>query len=114
MKLTKATVRRLNSSINDTMWVIANILCRSAVICGEPGSYEFNDGTDELVSPVVYSDGVREFVSGRTSGVYERRIVAGLATRYPKFISGSLTNGLNEVSIYDVNTLVRAISTMAD
>ena len=110
MKLTKATVKRLNENRNDAIWVIANILNRSAVILGEPGHYEANDGTDELVLPMISSDGDREFVSGRTSGEYEKRIVAGLSTRFPNMISGTFTHGLNGVDIYDVNALVREIS----
>lgn len=110
MKLTKATVKRLNASRTDTIRVIANILNRSAVILGETGRYEANDGTDELVLPMISSDGKREFVSGRTSGEYEKRIVAGLSTRFPNMISGTFTHGLNGVDIYDVDALVRKIS----
>lgn len=115
MKITKATIKRINANrvtnpdFNGQLGVIEDILVGSAVICGDPGRYEANDGTDELVWPTIYSDGTREFVSGRVTGEYGRRIVAGLAQKYPSLISATLTSGMNGVSIYDVNALVRVV-----
>ena len=116
MKITKATIKRINANkvtnpdFNVVLRVIEDILIGSAIIRGTPGNYIANDGTDELVWPVIYSDGKREFVSGRVTSEYGKRIVAGLSQKYPSLISGTLTNGLNGVEIYDVNSLVRKVS----
>lgn len=114
MKLTKATVKRLNahSDINkpgyiEAIHAIADILNRSAVILGDSGNYEINDGS--FVEAVIYSDGAREYVSGTTQGEYQKCVIRGLSTRYPSLISGTFTHGLNGVAIYEVNKLVRAI-----
>lgn len=116
--LTKTTIKRINahSNINkpgyyDEIYVIGDILCRSFVILGDSGRYEINDGSFPELRPLIFNDGERnhEFIAGQTSGEYETRIVQGLATRYPRWISGTLTHGLNGVRIYDVNKLVKAI-----
>lgn len=110
MKISKATVKRINKAeIGSTLNIIGEILCRSAVILGEPGHYEANDG-DPYLTPFVYSDGSQEFVSSYTSCEYEKRVVRGLSTLYPMWISGTFTHGLNGVNIYEVNKLVRAIA----
>lgn len=116
MKITKATLKRLNAhskaskpSYIPQISVIAEILNRSAVILGEPGRYEINNGSDDLCRPLVYGEGKHEFISGRTANTYEKRIVAGMAQRFPKWISGTLTHGLNGVDIYRPNELVKAI-----
>lgn len=117
MKITKATVKRINkhSNINnpdyiEAVSVIANILNRSAIILGDSGNYEINDGTDPICWPIILSDGVREYVSGRVEREHEKRIICGLSTRYPRWIQGTFTNGLNGVGIYDVNRLIREIT----
>lgn len=116
MKVTKTTIKRINahSSINKKnyraeIWVIANILCRAAVIIGDSGRYEVNDGSWDLLQPWILSDGDREFVSSQVLGEYEKRIARGLSTKYPNWISVSLTHGLNGVRIYDINNLVNVI-----
>ena len=80
MKVTKTTIKRINahSSINKKnyraeIWVIANILCRAAVIIGDSGRYEVNDGSWDLLQPWILSDGDREFVSSQVLGEYEKR-----------------------------------------
>ncbi len=116
MKITKATIKRLNAhsnitkpAYNETIYVIANILNRSAIILGDSGHYGLNEG-DPLCEPVIYSDGNREFVSSQTNSEHEKAVVRGLAIRFPNWISGTFTHGLNGVQIYDVNKLVKAIS----
>lgn len=121
MKITKATLSRINkygkrgkygddSKCDERILVVADILNRAAVILvGEDGKYETNDGTDELVPLITFSDGEREFVSGTTNDIYEKRIIAGLSTKYQRLISGTFTHGNNGVNIYDVNRLVKAI-----
>ncbi len=115
MKLTKVTIKRLNAHsnimkprYNPAIYIIAEILCSSAIILGDSGNYELNEG-DPLCEPLIYNDGKREFISGQTHGEYEKSIVRGLTTRYPCWISGTFTNGLNGVQIYEVNKLVKAI-----
>ncbi len=116
MKITKATIKRINAhsnfkkpTYNEKIAIIANILCRSAVIvCDGSWPYMLNEG-DPLCEPVIYSDGNREFVSSQTQDEYEKKIVRGLSTRYPSWIDGTFTHGLNGVHIYDVNKLVKAI-----
>lgn len=116
MKITKATVKRINShsninspDYNDTLHIIGEILNRAAIILGDSGNYEINDGTDPICWPVVYSDGGREFVSSHTEGEHEKCVIRGLSTRYPSWIQGTFASGLNGVTVYDVNKLVRAI-----
>lgn len=114
LKITKATIKRINAHSHiskpgycDAIHVIGEILCRSAVILGEPGCYEANDGS--FLDPWVLSDGDREFVSSTTDGEWEKQIARGLSTRYPDWIQGTFTHGLNGVRIYEVNKLVKAI-----
>ncbi len=116
MKITKTTLRRINAhsvitkkSYCDKIYVIANILCRAAVIIGDSGRYEVNDGSWEILQPWILSDGKREFVSSCVLGEHERKVASGLSTKYPDWISVSLTHGLNGVCIYDINNLVSAI-----
>ncbi len=115
MKITKATIKRLNAhsnykkpTYNEAIYVIASIINRSAIILGDSGHYELNEG-DPLCEPVIYSDGNQEFIPGQTADEHEKKIVRGLAIRYPNWISGTFTHGLNGVQIYDVNKLVKAV-----
>ncbi len=116
MKITKATIKRINAhsnfkkpTYNERIAIIANIFCLSDVIvCDGSWPYMLNEG-DPLNKPVIYSDGNREFVSSQTDGEYEKKIVRGLSIRYPNWISGTFTHGLNGVDIYDVNKLVKAV-----
>lgn len=115
MKITKATVKRINdhcSALKETyipvISTIGEILCQSGVIVGNGKRYVINDG-DEYVTPLIHSDGNREFVSGTVRSEYEKRLLRGLYTRYPNWLSCTFTLGLNGVDIYEVNKLVKAI-----
>lgn len=115
MKITKATVKRINDhcsalkpSFNPAIRIIGEVLNQSGVILGNVGHYIIND-CDEYVTPLIYSDGNREFVSGTVLNEYERRILRGLCTLYPNWLSCTFTHGLNGVEIYEVNKLVKAI-----
>ncbi len=115
MKITKATIKRINahSKVLKPAYIpainaIGEVLSQSGVILGEPGHYVINDG-DEYVTPLIHSNGDREFVSGTVRDEYEKRILRGLYTRYPNWLSCTFTLGLNGVDIYEVNKLVKAI-----
>lgn len=116
MKITKATVKRISvhssalkpSSFDPAISTIGEILNQSGIILGEPGSYEINDG-NEYVTPLIFSDGTREFISGTVRDEYRKRLLHGLYTRYPKWLSCTFTHGLNGVDLYEVNKLVKAI-----
>ena len=76
--------------------MIAELLHRAQVICG--GIYEdyelFNADSPGVV--LIQND-------------YERYTVAGMVSRYPEYIQASLSQGLNEVRIIDLDKLVAAI-----
>jgi len=115
MKITKSTVKRINAHCNPltpsfipVISAIGEILNQSGVVLGEVGHYAVNVD-DEYVTPIIYSNGSREFVSGTVRGEYEKKLFRGLYTRYPNWLSCTFTLGLNCVDIYDVNKLVKAI-----
>ncbi len=74
MKITKATIKRINAhsnitkpAYNEKIDVIARILIRSAVIvCDGSWHYMLNKG-DPLNEPVIYNDGEREFIPSQTN-----------------------------------------------
>lgn len=114
MKITKATVKRINGSCMagkpgyiHEISTLGDILSQSAVILGFPGQYTINDG-DEYVTPMILSDGERGFIPGETEG-YGTNCVMGLASRYPDLISASDIIGIGSVRIYDANKLIRLI-----
>lgn len=115
MKITKATVKRINDHCNvlkpayiPAISTIGEVLNQSGIILGEPGRYIINNG-DEYVTPLILNDGDREFVTGTVRSEYEKSLLRGLYTRYPNWLSCTFTLGLNGVDIYEVNKLVKAI-----
>lgn len=117
LKITKATVKRINDHSKvwsenyiHSIYTIGEILNHIGIILGESGHYEINDGLYDDVQPLISSDGKRQFISGAVRGDYTKRIIRGLSTKYPSWISVTFTHGLNGVDIYDVNSLVRAIA----
>lgn len=116
MKITKATVKRINDhsyvmkaeNIIPAIDAIGEVLNQCGLLIGEPGHYEINSG-DEYVTPLIFSDGKREFVSGTVRGDYTKKVLRGLCTRYPRWLSCTFTHGLNGVTIYEPNKLVKAI-----
>ncbi len=115
MKITKVTVKRINAHSNCTkadyipaVYAIGEILRKADFLFGESGCYELNTG-DDLVQPIILSDGDREYISGTVNDDYEKRVLRGIYTLYPKWISCTFTHGLNGVNLYEVNKLVKAI-----
>lgn len=117
MKITKATVKRINehclnpsnpASYIPAISIIGDVLNQSGIILGVPGHYSINNSND-YATPLILSDGIREFVSGTVKGEYAKRLFQGLYTRYPHWISCTFTHGLNGVDIYEANKLVKAI-----
>lgn len=114
MNLTKATIKRINRHSNIhkpnyiyEIYLIGAILNRAAVILGNSGDYKLNDGS--FIEPGIVNPGEHEFISSNTNGEYEVKTICGLAIRYPNWISGTFTHGLNGVDIYEPNKLVKAI-----
>lgn len=116
MKITKVTVKRINAHSDCTnadyipaVYAIGKILNKAGFLFGESGNYELNTG-DDFVEPIISSDGDREYISGTVDGDYEKRMLRGVYTLYPKWISCTFTHGLNGVNLYEVNKLVKAIA----
>lgn len=129
MKLTKATIKRLNKHtrwIKDesgtpvhgdgysvTMCAVADVIQNACIILSdEKGRYFENDETDELLQPVFKYDDIldRYSVTGTVYGDFVKRILSGVCTRFPKVLSTTFTHGNNGIEIYDVNKLVKIIA----
>lgn len=108
--ITKATCKRLNKYKADPKIMVIGRLLERANMVYHDRAYSPADDLLKQSSMILRASATETFISTYVCGNFERRVCAGLASRYYEYISCFFTHGLDGVNLKkDANKFVRQL-----